>query len=74
MRDQEKHSLKDSSIGIIMAAIMANISGFFYEYAIDGETLAIWIGKIIVMIFGAYMGVRIIAWWQARDRAIEKDY
>ena len=66
MRDQVKHSLKDSSIVIIMAAIMANIVGFFYEYAMDGKTLAMWIGKIIIMVFGAYMGVRISAWWQAR--------
>ena len=74
MRDQAKHILKDSSIMIIMAAIMANIAGFFYEYAIDEKTWAMWIGKIIIMVFGAFMGVRIIAWRQARDRAIEKDY
>ena len=74
MRDQAKHRLKDSSIMIIMAAILANIVGFFYEYATDGEAWTMWIGKIIIMVFGAYMGVRISAWWEARDRAIEKDY
>lgn len=74
MRDQAKHRLKDSSIMIIMAAIVANIAGFFYGYAIDGEAWTMWIGKIIIMVFGAYMGIRISTWWQARDRATEKGF
>ena len=73
MRDKAEQASKDSSITILVVVIMANIADFLYKYAIDGETWIIWTGKIVVVIFCAYMGVKISAWWQAKGRAIEKD-